>query len=170
MAIIEYGTLKSIMRNTELAKEEFHDRYEALNTEYELAKEVIIELQSDKRSPDQWDLEDTLLSTSIIRKFHKMASGVHNVPDSDWIELRQIVRQYMPHFMDAISSFDYQLNHRETNLCILLRLRFIPSEICVLLNISKNNLGNIRKRLLKKMYNQEGSSKTFDEIIFNIPR
>ena len=170
LAIIEYGTLKSIMRNTEQAKEEFHDKYEALNTEYELAKEVIIELQSDKRSPDQWDLEDSLLSTSIVRKFHKMASGVHDVSDSDWIELRQIVRQYMPHFMDTISSFDYQLNRRETNLCILLRLRFIPSEICVLLNVSKNNLGNIRKRLLKKMYNQEGSSKTFDELIYNIPR
>ena len=175
--LMDYGRLKGEIQLLEQngAQADYQlgslkEQYETLAAEFKLAKSLLAEMQEDKMSPDTWDLNDSMLTTGIVRKFHKMASQVAVVSDDDWNSLRVAVNKEMPNFMNTIRNFKYQLNRSETNLCILIRLRFIPSEICVLLNTKKNNLSNIRKRLLKRVFEIDGSSKDFDERISEIPR
>ena len=165
--------LEEIDRQKKLSEGELyilHKEYDEINKEYELAKNLLISMQEDKKSPENWNVEDALLMSPIVKKFHKIASCASVVPENDWNELRKTSNQYMPNFMHTLQSFEYKMNAKETNLCILIRLRFIPSEECVLLEIKKNNLSNIRKRLLKKLFNTDGSAQDFDELIRNIPR
>jgi hypothetical protein len=144
---------------------ELQGKYQEVKNEYERVKTLLASMQEDKKSPDDWNLNDSLLNSSIVQKFHKMASVGIMASSDDWNELRKIVNTATPWFMKWLSTNNYEPNMKETNLCILIRLRFIPSELCNLLGISKNNLGNIRKRLLKKMFDIDGSSKQFDELL-----
>ena len=146
------------------------EKYDAVVLEYEQAKNLLAEMQDDNKSPDEWDLGDALLQLPIVMKFHKIASTASVVSDDEWLELRAVAQQYLPNFMHTINNLDYQIDRRDTDICILLRLRFIPTEICNIVNVKKNNLGNIRKRLLKSMFGIDGSSKQFDSYIQQIPR
>ena len=160
--------MAEINRNRKQAGHEIEDlqvKYTEVKKEYERAKALIASMQEDKKMPEEWNLEDSLLDSAVVQKFHKMASVGATVSSEDWNLLRKTVSTTMPQFMEWLFASDYQLNAKETNLCILIRLRFIPSELCNLLGISKNNLGNIRKRLLKKMFDIDGSSKQFDELL-----
>ena len=170
LTMMEYAHMKSLLKEKENSKTEYQNMYDSVKTEYELAKQVLASMQADGKNPDGWDIEDSLLLSPTVRKFHKKASTGVCINELDWIELRKTVHDYMPGFMNTINSLHYQLNRRETDICILVRLRFIPSEICVLMDVSKNNLSNIRKRLLLRLFDKEGSSKDFDERILNIPR
>jgi hypothetical protein len=146
------------------------EKYESVKKEFELAKHKLSLMQDDKKSPEEWDLEDALLTSPIVRKFHKMASCASIVSDDDWSMLRETASNYLPNFMRTINSLPYLIDRRETDLCILIRLRFIPSEICSIMNLKSNNLSNIRKRLLKRMFDIDGSASDFDEKLLTIHR
>ena len=170
LGMIEFHRLKSEKDSLEQQHDRFREKYEAVAHEYEQAKNLLAEMQSDNKSPEEWDLGDVLLQLPIVMKFHKIASTASVVSDDEWKELRSVAKQYMPNFMHTINHLDYKIDRRETDICILLRLRFIPTEICNIVNVKKNNLGNIRKRLLKSMFGIDGSSKQFDSYIQQIPR
>lgn len=170
LAMIEFNRLKSEKEHLEQQHGRFMEKYDAVVLEYEQAKNLLAEMQDDNKSPDEWDLGDALLQLPIVMKFHKIASTASVVSDDEWLELRAVAQQYLPNFMHTINNLDYQIDRRDTDICILLRLRFIPTEICNIVNVKKNNLGNIRKRLLKSMFGIDGSSKQFDSYIQQIPR
>ena len=170
LAMIEFNRLKSEKEHLEQQHGRFLEKYESVVKEYEQAKSLLAEMQDDNKSPDEWDLGDALLQLPIVMKFHKIASTASVVSDDEWLELRAVAQQYLPNFMHTINNLDYQIDRRDTDICILLRLRFIPTEICNIVNVKKNNLGNIRKRLLKSMFGIDGSSKQFDSYIQQIPR
>jgi putative tetratricopeptide repeat-containing domain protein len=48
---------------------------------------------------------------------------------------------------------------------MLIRLRFIPSELSALLGISPQSVTNMRQRLLQKLFHEKGGAKDFDEKI-----
>ena len=169
IALIEYATIKSTLEIVKKDNDIYKGRYEALKADFEKAKNILAELQPDKKTPDEWNIEDSLLSVPIVIKLHKMASTAMVASVSDLMELRQIAQKLMPRFITTINSSGYLPDRRDTDICIFVKLRFLPSEIGILLNISKNNLSNIRKRLLAKMFKQEGSAKDFDEIVRDIP-
>ena len=170
MTIMEYSSLKTELRQMKQQEEVEQSKYDALYADYERTKKILTSLQTDNKAPDEWNLGDSVLNLPVVKKFHKIASTLSIVSDSDWQDLREMTKEYMPNFLATINSNNYKLNRRETDLCILIRLRFIPSEISILLNMSKSNLSNTRKRLLSRMFDTEGTSKDFDERINAISR
>jgi hypothetical protein len=105
------------------------------------------------------------LHSSILAQFHQAAAQVRRMPDSSWAELRQVVNREMPGFMAKLSAFAYSPDMTETQIILLLRLRFLLSEIAALLNISPSLLAMKRRRLLKKLFFIDGSPCLFDEKI-----
>ena len=133
---------------------------------------------SDERSPRQHPVKDNEvkaeqqntdgtehLHSSILTQFHQAAAQVRRMPDSSWVELRQMVNRDMPGFMAKLSAFAYSPDMAETQIILLLRLRFLLSEIAALLNISPSLLAMKRRRLLKKLFDMDGSPNLFDERI-----
>ncbi len=82
----------------------------------------------------------------------------------DWTELSEITEQYVPGF----SRFIHQngvLSERDTHICMLIKMRFHPSEIAVLIGASPQTVTNSRVRLLRKIFGEQGGAKDFDEHI-----
>ena len=170
LGMIEFQRLKTEKDNLEQQHDRIKEKYETVVKDYEHVRNLLADMQGDKKSPEEWDLGDALLQLPIVLKFHKIAATASVVSDDDWSQLRTTAKLYLPNFLETINGLSYKINRRETDICILLRLRFIPSEICNIIPIKKNNLGNLRKRLLKSMFEIEGSSKDFDSYIQQIPR
>ena len=81
--------------------------------------------------------------------------------DKDEISrLKELFKDYRP-----LSNWENTLNNNEYLICMLVRLDFVPAEICILTDLSSSNISNIRKRLLEKMTGREGSPKDFDKYI-----
>ena len=81
--------------------------------------------------------------------------------DKDEISrLKELFKDYSP-----LSNWENTLNNNEYLICLLVRLDFVPAEICILTDLSSSNISNIRKRLLEKMTGREGSPKDFDKYI-----
>ena len=81
--------------------------------------------------------------------------------DKDEISrLKELFKDYRP-----LSNWENTLNNNEYLICLLIRLNFVPAEICILTDSSSSNISNIRKRLLEKMTGREGSPKDFDKYI-----
>jgi hypothetical protein len=115
-----------------------------------------------------WEMEDALLTSDIVIKFHDMAARGQKAGMSDWNQLRGFVNVYMPNFLKALSMRNEKINLKEIKLCILIRLQFIPSEIATLLDSSAQSLSNLRVRLLRKMFGMEGTARDFNEQINKI--
>ena len=115
-----------------------------------------------------WEMEDALLTSDIVIKFHDMAARGQKAGMSDWNQLRGFVNVYMPNFLKALSMRNEKINLKEIELCILIRLQFIPSEIATLLDSSAQSLSNLRVRLLRKMFGMEGTARDFNELINKI--
>ena len=88
---------------------------------------------------------------------------------SDW--LRGSIRdknhfeKYDNAFLSFLLSKENVLKEREFLLCLLTRLRFLPSEMACLLDVSPQVITNIRAKLLSSLYNIKGGAQIFDERI-----
>ena len=114
---------------------------------------------------DSWSVEENLNKTPAFRKVSVTAARGERLKDCDWIELRQAVNVYLPGFIDKLSELNPQLSLLETQICILSKLKFTPTEIGILIGKTSSALANSRRRLLKKLYDIEGSPKQFDQEI-----
>ena len=82
-----------------------------------------------------------------------------------WQALRDYSREAMPRFLMFLERREEHLRELETDLCLLLRLGMPPKQIVILMGISYQHLNILRKRLLKKVYGEEGPARLFDEKI-----
>lgn len=95
----------------------------------------------------------------IVMKFHYLAEKVMSPPSfEDWKDLYIYVSKEIP----ELAEFKDVLKNGEYEVCVLVRLGFAPSEISTLTGRKLSDIANIRKRLLLKIANREGSAKDFD--------
>ena len=126
---------------------------------------TIAELQQDKRSPEQWGLNNDLLNSRLVLQFHKIASHGEVATDEMWNMFRKQVNARIPKFINEIMSFDYKPDLTETKIILLTKLRFLPSEISILTEMRPSPLSKRRKKLLKLLWGKEGSPEEFDRRI-----
>ena len=108
-------------------------------------------------------IEQYLQTLPVYQKLHSLAEKPVSLPtDKDWIDLKNSFYDAIPHFFVFINDSSSILSDVEYRICMLTWLKFSPSEIANLLNISIINVSVIRKRLLKKLFGKEGSAKVFD--------
>jgi len=115
-------------------------------------------------------LEDRLHSYSIYHHFCKKLSTPSFVltPD-DWQELRQMVQHEIPRFYGAIHGGEKLVSSTEYDICLLIRLGFAPGDIVTLMDYPHGkNLSVVRKRLMQKVFSEEGSASEFDKRICKI--
>jgi len=112
--------------------------------------------------------EDALQRASIVARFRYYATHPKLLPvDGDkWEELMSFARANLPNIFKMMK--DAELSDSESKAVILVRLRFQPSEMCVLMEFSSAQATKLRKRLLTKMFGEDGSAKDFDNKIKDI--
>jgi len=115
-------------------------------------------------------LDHRLQNAAIARKLRKMAkSSPPQVPSfDDFDKLRKLVEHEIPTFQTVLNSGAHSLSDFEYDVCLLIRIGISPIEISKLKQCSPSHISNIRKRLLLKVFETEGSSELFDDEIRKI--
>ena len=163
-----YTHIKNEYEQLSRQKDNLSNYVQEKEKEMEVLRQALSSLHDIDSQSQFWEMEETLLSTDIVIKFHDMAAKGQKAGMAEWNTLRGFVNVFMPNFIKALSEKNEKINLKETNLCILIRLQFIPSEIATLMDSSAQSLSNLRVRLLHKMFKMEGTAKDFNEQINKI--
>ncbi len=133
--------------------------------EIKLLQESLSEYQEDKQNLDEAKIDDMLLDMPVVTKLHKQAACGRAASDTDLSNLINTVNRHIPEFIPAIEREGVTLSHNDVIICVLVKLRFLPSELGILLGSTPQAITNSRVRLLKKIFNMKGGAKIFDEKI-----
>jgi DNA-binding CsgD family transcriptional regulator/cell division protein FtsL len=123
----------------------------------------IAEYQEDKEMPEKWNMQN-MLGTTEVMCMHRIAAKGQIPAESNWQELQQLIMDRDKAMATALGRHQ-ELNAKEIQICMLIRFRFLPSEISTLLDISAQNVTNMRQRLMQKMFQQKGGARDFDQMI-----
>ena len=110
----------------------------------------------------QADQQQQLQAADIVARLRTLAQRGQAASEADWTALMDAYRQHCPQFLAMLSAIS-TLQPRELNVCLLIRLRFQPSEVAALTASSPQSVTNLRVRLLQKVFHQQGGARDFDE-------
>ena len=130
----------------------------------EQLQEALALYQADKVNPADWGLERSLLEGDIVKELRRLAAHVQTPTDQQWQSLHATVSKHLPDFYSEITKTQHHLTEKEINVCILIKLRFIPTEIATLLDLTKQRISNIRRSINHKLFHEE-VAKTLDSNI-----
>lgn len=138
----------------------------AKNEEISHLKESIAALSGVKakylKGPDQ-----LLIEHDLLKAIRKLAAQGKPMPSPMHEELMNLVSSLMPDFYAFVTQSDISLNDREIDVCVLTRLRFMPSETASLLDITKQRVTNLRSELNKRIFHKSGA-RSFSANILRI--
>lgn len=130
----------------------------------EQLQETLAKYQIDKVNPADWGLERSLLEGNIVKEIRRLAAHAKTPTDLQWQALHTTVAEHLSDFYEEITKLQHHLTEKEINVCILIKLRFIPTEIATLLDLTKQRVSNIRRSINHKLFREE-VAKTLDSNI-----
>ena len=130
----------------------------------EQLQEALALYQADKVNPADWGLERSLLEGDIVKELRQLAAHVQTPTDQQWQSLHATVSKHLPDFYKEVTKSQHHLTEKEVNICILIKLRFIPTEIATLLDLTKQRVSNMRRSINHKLFREE-VAKTLDSNI-----
>ena len=136
------------------------DYREVLARIKDLQKELNEE-QKEPETPVDLSLMDTLLNDETVRYFHRLADRGKAPDDESWKDLYDLMNRILPDFLGIVNR-NGMLSERDIRICMLIKLRFIPTEIATLIGESPQTITNRRARLLGKVFGEKGGAKDFD--------
>ena len=110
--------------------------------------------------------EDFFQSDYFCRLRQRIAAGETLKPE-DWDEMEREIRPVYPDFARRLSGL-CKMSDVEHQVCLLIKLRFSPSEMAGVLCKDISTVSSIRSRLYKKVFQQKGGAKEWDEFILSL--
>lgn len=157
----QYETAQREFDAIRLSSEQFLEKKQQ---DIEQLQEALALYQADKVNPADWGLERSLLERDIVKELRRLAAHAQTPTDLQWQALHATVSKHLPDFYSEITKFQHHLTEKEVNVCILIKLRFIPTEIATLLDLTKQRISNIRRSINHKLFHEE-VAKTLDSNI-----
>lgn len=152
-----WGEYDKAVREQMLMKSDFEQYKANKSLEIKTLKESILAYHDNNLSNDIADTERELRNCETSIKLHTLAAKGHEATENELAKVSMLVKNELTSFHATINAPEHKLNEREIYVCVLIRLCFIPSEIAVLLNLSLQSITNIRSRINKKLFNQDGT-------------
>ena len=143
---------------------DYLEDYNNAKCNIEELKNKIVKYQEDKETPEKWNIENMLLKADAVISLHRIASKGQSANEVNWQKLTQLISECDKNIAIALRG-NLELSEREQHVIMLIRLRFIPSEISVLMDVSAQNVTNMRQRLMQKMFGDNGGARDFDRRI-----
>ena len=103
------------------------------------------------------DADSEYLYSPIVLQMHKHATKCTQPSDEEWNKLRNMAEKAIPNFCRMIETKHIGLTDMEKLAALLVKLRFLPSELAVLLDLSPQSVTNLRSSINMKMFNQHGT-------------
>ena len=103
------------------------------------------------------DANSEYLYSPIVLQMHKHATKCTQPSDEEWNKLRNMAETAIPNFCRMIETQHIGLTDMEKLAALLVKLRFLPSELAVILDLSPQSVTNLRSSINMKMFNQHGT-------------
>ena len=139
-----------------LKESEKSKMYDLLQQELEGLRQNMATVSATRNKESQKMME----AAAVERLSELIAAGGHP-SDEEWKELSKVFEVYDNSFSKWLADQSGKLNRREMRLCMLSRLHFQPSEAAVLLVTTRQNVTNMRSRMMPKVFGEEGSAADF---------
>lgn len=139
-----------------LKESEKSKMYDLLQQELEGLRQNMATVSATRNKESQKMME----AAAVERLRELIAAGGHP-SDEEWKELSKVFEEYDNGFSKWLADQSGKLNRREMRLCMLSRLHFQPSEAAVLLVTTRQNVTNMRSRMMPKVFGEEGSAADF---------
>ena len=155
-----YDTLtqyQNVRNDLMLSFKNFEQYRTGKEKEVEELRQSLSVFLEDKTNPEVWNLELFVSSSSIVKRMHELAYKAKQPSEVEWDDLRQLLCKHLPSFYKLIKDDKYGLSNHEQKVAMLIRLRFIPTELIALLNISKQRVTNIRSDINHKLFHEKGT-------------
>ena len=117
--------------------------------------------QGNTLNLEQWSNERTILQCGLVHHLHSLSAQGKVATQDELNGLVTISQNVFPKFHQTITAPTKELSNREIITCILIRFKFIPSEIAVLTNNSYQQITNLKSSINKKLFDKKGA-KTLD--------
>jgi hypothetical protein len=117
--------------------------------------------QDNEQSVEQWSDERAILACDIAKRLHSLSSHAQKATPNELNSLLVTAQNAFPKFYANITDASKGLSHTEIVISILIRFRFIPSEISLLLGLSSQRITNLKSSVNQKLFGTQGA-KTLD--------
>lgn len=117
--------------------------------------------QANTMDVEQWDNERSILGCDIAAHLHTLSAHGETATLDELNSLSLVAEKGFPKFYATITRSKFGLSDLEITICILIRFRFIPSEITVLTGHSSQRITNLKSAINKKVFSTQGA-KTLD--------
>jgi len=152
-ALEHYNNLKEELTSFKNDAEKFRKQKES---EIDKLQKIIAVFHDDKQMPEKWNVEQAVLSSTIVHRLHKLASVGKIASNAEWDDLHKIVSSHLSNFYEKLKKHK-ELTEKELNVCLLIRLRFLPSEVSILLGLTSQRISNIRNSINLKLFDEKGT-------------
>lgn len=100
-----------------------------------------------------WTVDDFLIESPIVKQLQRKIHGNTKMTVSEQACLVNLVNKHNPDFISRLNI----LTDKERIVCILIRLDFSPSDIVILLDMTKQNVSNLRSSINQKLFKSKGT-------------
>ena len=125
--------------------------------------ECDIDLYKEKLGVQKKSAESLLEESEIYQNLQKKAGKATTLTSDDWHQINMVAIDILPNFYKFISSKKMDLNDKEFETCILIRMHFSPKDVANMLGVSQPYITKIRNNMMPKLFGITGSSKELDE-------
>lgn len=162
----------------ELSLREAEAMHDQLLQDYLNAQKKLIEKNSEQIEAKQIvqdQAEVKLKQSDIYKKFHSVQKEGEEekeeekkikINSSDWQELNKAIDEAYNQFSQRLQEL-YPVTDIELKVCLLLKIGLSPLQIAIITIRSKQAISSIRKRLYKKLFNDDGNTDQLDSFIRN---
>ena len=123
--------------------------------------------QANNINIDQWNNERVIMDCGIVKHLRTLSSQGKKATNEELESLCVIAQNGFPKFSAIITKDVYSLTKLEIQICMLIRFRFIPSEIAVLTDHSSQRITNIKSTVNKKIFGKPGA-KTLEANLLSL--
>ena len=130
--------------------------------------ESLVKEYQDKESYTLADAKLSMEQDETYKHFHILANKGIRPTANDWESVKSSISELMPGLSGLLDKHRYCLNEFELQTCILTHLNIKPTQISSMYNVSGAYVSQVRRDLLKKVFNKEGKPGDFDKLIRSI--
>jgi hypothetical protein len=158
---------------TKLQELRSEEQEHSLNTINSLSEEIATlqrRVAEYAKTSERRTTETSLMESDIVLRLREMLA--QNPPAeaslADMRALKSLINEQLPMFYGTLNTESCTLNPIEYEVCLLIRVRFSPGDICKLLGRDGGYISNLRRRILQKVYGIDGKPKDLDDRILSI--
>ena len=111
--------------------------------------------------------EEAYAHSEICQTLRRKAQAGESVKSNEWNEFELAVKTISPDFYSKFYSLR-KVSDLEYRVCLLIRARFAPADMAILLCKSRSSITSIRSRLYEKVFGKKGGSRDWDDFILSL--